>query len=818
MKKLLSLLLALTLLCSTLPLASAADAPSEPLSRGAFAELLVKLCNLDGEKAAYAAKPSSFSDIPEGDEYEAAANLLRDKGLMLGDGTGAFHPADSVMLQEAVTVFLRRAGLTDRQLGAWPGDYSAMAASVKLVPGKDYLPASPATAEAVTALAAKAETLRAAITAPVPAPLFVDGVAQPIFPYETMIRQVVYVETPNDTDGDGKSDLVQVLVQRPAATDKGMKAATIYEARPYSAGTTDAYSEDAWNAHVVNAKLEQATTSTKTTKSDWDWKKTAEKPKSPVMRTPDGVGAATAESDVWKTFEHVQDYDYWLVRGYAYATCAGLGTLGSEGFEVCGSHEETQAFAAVAQWLAGDSSVKAYTALDGKTEVKADWSNGNVGMSGQSYAGTMAFSVAATGVPGLKTIVPRAGIASWYDYYRSQGTAAGGLYYPGDDCDILADYCMSRQLDPQEYAGVKTSYEAVLTEMIAAQQRLNGDYNRYWDERNYTNDAKNLKASALIIHGLNDFNVKPKQFDMMYKAFVEGGQTAKLLLHQGAHYTPEQIEQLDLNGILGAWYAHYLYNVDNGAEKAPAVRVQSNLDLSWNTYDSWDDAAKTVTLQAGKGTSNFTSDLSVTSFDTKLADKNDVWLEYVSDAAYAWEQDMLGGKTGASAVYRFDVAEDTHISGTAKVTVKASADRPTGILSAMLVDFAPEGGMNAVVLEQYGERVAVDTVTPAGLWYGGGLPNKDLLQFAQTNVASKVITRGWMDIQNRTSIYNVDTVTPGEFYEFTLALQPIDYVVQKGHQLGLALYSTDVEVTYWPEAVTNFTVDNAGTSVVLPIR
>ena len=63
-----------------------------------------------------------------------------------------------------------------------------------------------------------------------------------------------------------------------------------------------------------------------------------------------------------------------------------------------------------------------------RDRVKADWSNGNVAMSGQSYAGSTAFAVASTGVEGLKTIVPRAGIASWYDYYRSQGIAAGGLY------------------------------------------------------------------------------------------------------------------------------------------------------------------------------------------------------------------------------------------------------------------------------------------------------------------------------------------------------------------------------------------------------
>ena len=43
--------------------------------------------------------------------------------------------------------------------------------------------------------------------------------------------------------------------------------------------------------------------------------------------------------------------------------------------------------------------------------------------------------------------------------------------------------------------------EAYLEEMIAEQDALSGDYNRFWDERNYTNGAENLKCSALIIHG-----------------------------------------------------------------------------------------------------------------------------------------------------------------------------------------------------------------------------------------------------------------------------------------------------------------------------
>ena len=73
-------------------------------------------------------------------------------------------------------------------------------------------------------------------------PLFVNGMAQPIFPFTTgavkegysnkdsdIIRYCVYVETNYDTDGDGKLDLVKALVQVPRAAAKGdYKAATIY--------------------------------------------------------------------------------------------------------------------------------------------------------------------------------------------------------------------------------------------------------------------------------------------------------------------------------------------------------------------------------------------------------------------------------------------------------------------------------------------------------------------------------------------------------------------------------------------------------------
>lgn len=808
MKKLLSGLLT-GALCAAL--ATPALGAEGGMTRGELARQLVELCGYAQEVDGYASRPSAYGDVAENAPYEGAANLLADKGLMKGTGGGRFQPQQTATPLEAAAVLLRWAGLTDGQIGAWPNDYTALAQSLNLACGETLTP------EGLAAMAQLAASYKAVIQADTPAPLFVNGEAQPIFPYDTVIREVVYVQTPVDTDSDGKADLVQVLIQRPAATNEGMKAAAIFEARPYSAGCTDAYDLDSWNAHIVNAQLTQAGQSTTTTKADWDWTANRAAPAQPATQTVTGTGTAGDGGDVWASTENVDSYDYWLVRGYAYVSCAGPGTLGSDGFETCASADETAAFAAVVKWLAGDESVKAFTDKTSGVEVKADWSNGSVAMSGQSYAGSTAFAVASTGVEGLKTIVPRAGIASWYDYYRSQGTAAGGLYYPGDDCNILADYCMSRQLEAADYSTIQQDYERYLSGMIEAQDALSGDYNFFWDERNYTNGAENLNCSALIIHGLNDFNVRPKQFELMYDAFQSAGQEAKLILHQGAHMTPDQIDGLDLNGILGRWYAHYLYGVDNGAEDEANVRIQSNTDLSWTSYDSWGGQSTRKLEVAGGGQSTFTSDLSVTSFDTSLADVDEGWIEYCSDMAYAWENDVISGDTAASAVYTFDVEEDLHINGTPTVTVKASADQPTGILSAMLVDLAPEGGMKAVMLEQYSEGVATETLESGAVWQGGGLAAKDLEQFALTQTDHKIITRGWMDIQNRTSIYNVDVVEPGQFYTFQLELQPMDYTVKAGHKLALVLYSTDPEVTYWPETVTAFTVDNAGTYVTIPV-
>lgn len=145
-------------------------------------------------------------------------------------------------------------------------------------------------------------------------------------------------------------------------------------------------------------------------------------------------------------YENLDNFNYYLVRGFAVVVSAGFGALGSDGFNYVGSEYERDAFKSVVEWLHGDR--VAYADREGKIETKADWANGNVAMTGRSYAGTMPFAVATTGVEGLKTIVPVAGIADWYTQQNMQGAQR---YWPKEMLNSFLAYFCSAVITMRHY-------------------------------------------------------------------------------------------------------------------------------------------------------------------------------------------------------------------------------------------------------------------------------------------------------------------------------------------------------------------------------
>lgn len=153
---------------------------------------------------------------------------------------------------DAVKSVLLGAGMQTRQFPS-DNDYIQVAKSLTII-GDNFKADAECTADEKAAMQSKATQIGLKTAIENGEPLFVNGVAQPIFPYTSgvptedgysndksdIIRYSVYVETNYDTDGDGKLDLVKALVQLPRAAAEGKyKAAAIYDARPYITGCTD---------------------------------------------------------------------------------------------------------------------------------------------------------------------------------------------------------------------------------------------------------------------------------------------------------------------------------------------------------------------------------------------------------------------------------------------------------------------------------------------------------------------------------------------------------------------------------------------------
>lgn len=641
----------------------------------------------------------------------------------------------------------------------------------------------------------------------VPEILVFNGKTQPIFDYNESIFEKIYVETPLDTDKDNNRDLIAVYIRRPLETNKGMKVPTIYVASPYMMWCN----EDLYNLHNVDHDLEVFP---QTNIELEDIQYVEKESDLPEPRKVEGITKAVPAEEI--EFDAITPwYNYFLSRGYAIVLSGGIGTSGSEGVRTCGSVEETISTISVIDWL--NKRVRGFSNKKDNLEVIADWSNGNVGMTGKSYLGTLAIAAATTGIEGLKTVVPKAAISNWYEYYRCNGLNVSPLNWQGDDADLLAQYCLSRMFDPDDYKKVKDCFDNVLSNIKINEDRITGNYNEFWDERNYLNNANKIKSSVFIVHGLKDWNVKPKQFDMLWKELEKYDVPRKMILHQGDHIYINNLKSIDFTDIMNKWYDYWLYDIENNVmNEIPEVTIQNNAYIdSWDTSNNWpfDDVEnieffidKNKMLTENKQDYNekvtFVDDLSLTGYD-RLNPNESKWLNSI-----VREPDI---KKPYRLAYITDVLDkDIRISGTVKFQMKANIDSETGIISAMLVDYGTEKRPS----------LELKTVEKDAIIYGINAGTDDLVGFVidEDPTDFNIITRGWMSAQNRRNNYNKDEIIINKDYIFNFDMQPMDYTLLKGHKLGLIIYSTDVEATPRPLKITKFTVHEDSIAVTIPMK
>lgn len=571
-------------------------------------------------------------------------------------------------------------------------------------------------------------------------PVIEDGQAQIIPEFEDpdeWIRHDLWVETEFDSDGDGKPDRMHVSVTRPAQTEGGeLKLPVIYETSPYFAGTAQPPYDFFWDVqHEVGEEPPARTMGPEV-------QRRGERPviSNSLIRT-------------------------WVPRGFIVVHSTSPGTGLSDGAPTVGGENEALAPKAVIDWLNGRA--KGYTTRDGDETVEAYWTTGKVGMTGTSYNGALPVAAAVTGVEGLEAIIPIAPVTSFYQYYRSHGLVRSPGGYLGEDADVLYDFVHSGA----EEKRARNNEVVRDTEMAEGMDRITGDYNDFWAERDFMKNIENLRAAVLMAHAFNDWNVMPVHSYQFYRAAREMGVPAMAYYHQGGHGGAPPLP------MMNRWFTRYLFGVENGVEDEPRAWIVRETDDRDNPtpYDDFphpdatpvtfyltpgapERGGLTLTREEGNGTETLVDNVSFSGSALAEAEWTDHRLIYLTP----------------------ELEDSLHISGEPEVTISLTSSKEAANLSVWIVSLPWNDGRN-------------------------------------TRITENIITRGWASPQNHRSITNSEPLTPGEFVSVTFTLEPTDQIIRPGQQIGFLIFSSDREYTLWPQPGTELTVDLDNTSLTLPI-
>ena len=542
-------------------------------------------------------------------------------------------------------------------------------------------------------------------------------------------------------------------------------------------------------------------------------------------------------------YENLDNFNYYLVRGFAVIVSAGFGALGSDGFNYVGSDYERDAFKFVVEWLHGDRT--AYADREGTIATKADWSNGNVAMTGRSYAGTMPFAVATTGVEGLKTIIPVAGISDWYSQQNQQGAQR---YWPKEMLNsFLAYFCSSRYNDTTLTEKQLDDIAAFHHELSLQQLKCGFDYDKdFWGSGNYRLNADKIKCSALIVQGLNDENVSTKQFEMMYKSFEKAGQTVKAIIHQGPHITPTMpnknygilIDGKFYDDIVNEWISHYLYGIDNNAETMPTVLAQDNINQKkWETEHSW-TTEHTIKLESAEtGVTVIDTDwekanISAENFDDIVAQKSTNMNKRYVTAPFKKPMTIQGTicVNLKAALKDGDVENDFNPENrndadilTMKLGSSAISGKMDDVeITVLLCDVCDEKFDSIQTVDPERNIIPVVTVKENGIINGGDLPAFNEVEFSTVHKNYRVITRAFADLCNPEAGYEPETATnsiklkKGEYHNYHVYLNATRYTVEPGHRLAVVI-ATEDPVNCLIHKTYSIEIENASVNAEVPV-
>ena len=454
--------------------------------------------------------------------------------------------------------------------------------------------------------------------------------------------------------------------------------------------------------------------------------------------------------------------EYFNERGYVYVSQNVRGKFGSEGI-----------FTA---YVEGQEIPDAYDTID--WIVSQEWSDGNVGVMGESYYGYTSLMAAVSGHPAVKAISP-ANITLAREKQSLDGVfpiQASGLWTLNMDDIVNGEYQYTDNLDLYHLPMISLG-------------SVNNMRDNLWIERveGYSKDPGELKEEAIeqykkiqvpalhfggwydtftrgsiaIWNGIQTYSENPDVHDKQW--LVMGPWDHDSMSVHIADITPKTTigkRDFGANAIntygetVTAFFDYFLKGENNGFIETKRIRYFNIGDDDWRETDEWPPASSEVQslyLSPNKMLSSNTpsqSSVSGYTYDPSkpitITEGTNIWSRsaQMRDRSVLLERDdVLVFETGA-------IKEDLEITGDISLELFASSSAIDTDFTAAIVDVYPDG-------------------------------------------YSLLIQEGILRASHRNKNESPSHINPDEIYQFNIDLWSTSYMIPTGHKLRLEISSSN---------------------------
>lgn len=150
--------------------------------------------------------------------------------------------------------------------------------------------------------------------------------------------------------------------------------------------------------------------------------------------------------------------------------------------------------------------------------------------------------------------------------------------------------------------------------------------------------------------------------------------------------------------------------------------------------------------------------------------------------------------------------QDIHLNGRVKLSLRVKSSVSKGLLSAHLLVLGQ--AKRFTPLPSLLARTSLDN----GRYHA----QENLMELPFVDTPHRVITKGFLNLQNRTNLLTIETVPKDQWMTIEWELQPTIYQLKKGDTLRLLLYTTDFECTIRDNSDWTITVDLQSSQLIIP--